>query len=124
MKTLIPLIILIAFTGCKQRNLNYVSYKYAECESVGNVGIRLDADGVHRCIKPKHQVKQIFRTVPKKIKPAKQIKHSFKNPSWLNIAPIKKCDTTITNVYKDGAVRCKGKILEVGQNTRIIRIHK
>ena len=127
MKTLIPTIaILITLTGCKEVKLNKVSYLYAKCESIGNVGIKLDTDGVYRCIEPKHNVKSIFRKEPKTKKKIvkKKVKKIVKRKSV-----SKGCETTITEIFnskefKKPLVICKGKFLEKGQKTKIIRVNK
>ncbi len=116
-KLISTIAILITLTGCKEVKLNTVSHLYAKCESSGNVGIKLDKDGVYRCINSKHQVKQIFRTVPK----AKKTIRKSKKVS-------NKCETTITEIFTSKAsgsiTLCKGKLLEPGQKTRIIRVNK
>mgnify|MGYP003661208440 CR=1 FL=1 len=117
-KLISTIAILILLTGCTPSKLNYVSYGYAECMGKGNVGVKL-VKGVYRCINSKHQVKKTYRTVPK-VK--KVTKYTFKNPSWLNTAPITKCETTVTTIYKDGSVRCKGKILPKGGVSKIIKV--
>lgn len=116
-KYILPLAIIITLQGCKQSKLNRVSYMYQACEGKDNVGIKLDSDGVYRCINSKHQVNQIFRTVPKA---KKTIKKSKKVSN--------KCETTITEIFTSKAsgsiTLCKGKLLEPGQKTRIIRVNK
>jgi len=115
------------FQGCIYKGkYNYVSYKYATCVSKHDVGIKLQ-NGIYKCVYRKNnkivyqKPKKVVRVVKKKIV---NRKYTFKNPSWLNTASITKCETTITTVYKDGAIRCKGKILEVGQVSIIKRINK
>lgn len=100
MKYLI-LISLLIFTGCELKQ--GVTYQGLNCKT----GIKLSG-GAYRCINVNPRVVH------------KSIKHDFKNPSWLNTEPIQKCETTITNIYKDGSVRCKGKILEDGKVSRVV----
>lgn len=114
MKYLLPPLSLLIL-GCQQPSYNTVSYKYATCKDTNNVGVRL-IDGVYKCFYKEGD--KVVYSKPKVVH--KKPKHDFKNPSWINTAPIQKCETTITNVYKDGAVRCRGKILEAGQKTRIV----
>ncbi len=113
--------ILITLTGCKEVKLNTVSYIYTQCESTGNVGIKLDTDGVYRCIEPKHKVKSIFNREPKSKK--KIVKQIEKRKSISN-----GCETTITEIFTSKAsgsiTLCKGKLLKHGQKTRIIRVNK
>ena len=117
-KLISTIIILLSLTGCNEVKLNTVSYLYAQCESNGNVGIRLDSDGLYRCIEPKHKVKSIFKIEPKRKKKIVKIE-----------SVSKQCDTTITEIFnskefKKPLVICKGKFLEKGQKTRIVRVNK
>ncbi len=110
--------ILITLTGCKEVKLNTVSYLYAKCESSGNVGIKLDKDGVYRCIKPRNKVKSFLSfKEPKKKKKIVSSKRDIRKTVSSG------CETTITQHYysKSGGLikTCHGKLLEIGQKTRI-----
>lgn len=111
----IAVLSIILFSGCGyDTSLNRVSFKGLTCLNDGDISI-VYKKGNYQCIRGK---KKYIK--PRKIKIVK--KHSFLNPSWLNVEPIKNCDTTVTQHYyaKNGKVTttCKGKILEPGQKTR------
>jgi len=127
MKTIILIATAFLFIGCTQATKGYISYqgKFCECANdSSSITLFLNKNNSYEC----KCNNKIITSTPKRIVPivkqTKIRKYTFDKPSWINIAPIKKCETTITNVYKDGEVRCKGKILEPSQKTRIVRINK
>lgn len=107
LKLTCTLILLIALTGCSQPTQNIVSIQYTTCKSDRDVGVKL-INGIYECVEGKSQVvKRKFvssKTAPKTIKTSG-------------------CETTITQHYysKSGGLikTCHGKILEIGQKTRI-----
>ena len=116
---ILTLAIIITFQGCTPSKLNQVSYLYQSCEGKGNVGIRLDKDGVYRCIDSKHQVKKTYRK--KKIESSKIYKKKTVSSG---------CETTITEIFTSKALGskpltvCKGKILTGNQKTKTIHVSK
>lgn len=108
------LIIPFLFAGCGQPvTQNKVTFKHLKCLSDGDVGIKL-IKGFYECVEGKNRRISIISTKKKYIK-------SVKSNS--------ECETTITEIFnskefKKPLVVCKGKILQHGQKTRVVRVSK
>ena len=112
---LILLLIAFIFIGCNQTNKHYiVKYKGLECKSLTDVGIKWDGKK-YVCVgnyirEPKKKV--VKRKIAIKKQPTKR----------------EGCETTITEIFTSKAsgtiTICKGKLLEKGQKTRVVRVNK
>ena len=126
MKYIYALIILIVLTGCQQRTLNYASIGSLQCESDGNVGIKLVGNS-YKCIESKNTIKRP-KIIRRKTVVAPPKEYDFAHPNWINVEHMKKCETSIRQSYYDKkgklTVTCRGTILKKGQKSKEITVRE
>lgn len=112
----IPIVTL--FIGCQQPTKNTVTYQGLTCSCNGSVKLILNGDKGYECkcsdvnIIPvkKYTKKRYMSVIKQKIK-------------------VGSCPTTITEIFKSKEFKkplviCRGKLLEKGQKTRVIKVNK
>jgi len=111
-----PLLIVPLLSGCfAPVTKNTITYQGLTCSCNGNVKLVLNGSKGYECV-----------CSDKKIIPIKKKRFIAIKKQKIK---LDECPTTITEIFnskefKKPLVVCKGKILEDGQKTRIVRINK